>query len=328
MPCSDEWVATVAALSPALRERFPASVPSVSSLERFVDKGRFAETLRELAIPHPQSRIVDSDADLACIPDDDFTNAILKPRDSQRFFKRYRVKAFHVSSQAEAHETLAHTRAEGHSVILQHYVSGPPTNHYFVDGFVDRFGTVRAVFVRQRIRMHPADFGNSSYMVSVPPDAAVEAVKAIRSLLGETNYRGMFSAEFKRDEQDGVFNLLEVNVRAWWYVEFAARCGVDVCQMAYEDALERPVADIAAYDVGRRLVFPYLDYFACVENRQVGRLSLAQWAGSWTGAMQPVFQLSDPVPATLSSIGIVRSFLSRRIRRVLRSLAQTARPSA
>jgi len=47
----------------------------------------------------------------------------------------------------------------------------------------------------------------------------------------------VFSAEFKFDERDGLFKILEVNARPWWYVDFAARCGVDVCRMAYRDAL-------------------------------------------------------------------------------------------
>lgn len=324
MPCSDEWVAAVAALPASLRERFPASVPDPEALLRFVDKGRFAETLREVGTAHPKSSIVDTEADLARVPDEDFRTAILKPRDSQRFFRRFRVKAFHVSSRDDAREKLARLREEGHAVILQQFVPGPPTQHYFVDGFVDRHGVMRAIFVRQRIRMHPADFGNSSYMVSVPPEEATEAVEAITKLLHDTGYRGMFSAEFKRDPRDGVFNLLEVNVRAWWYVDFAARCGVDVCLMAYEDALGQPVENVTRYAVGRTLVYPYLDFFACKDEWRQGKLSLWGWARAWIGAMQPVFQFSDPVPGARGTAAIIRSFLARRIRRVFSTVVHRA----
>ena len=316
MPCSDHWVGEVATLDPEHHERFPSSVPKPDILERFVDKGYFAALLRETATPHPFSRVVDSEADLATVPQAVFSSAILKPRDSQSFFRRFGVKALHVGSRADAAEQLTALRAEGFPVILQEYVPGPATQHYFVDGFVDRTGAVRAVFVRQRLRMFPLDFGNSTYMVSVRPEAAAGAVSAITSLLTHAGYRGMFSAEFKLDPRDGVFKILEVNARAWWYVDFAARCGVDVCRMAYEDALERPVAEVKSYRVGQRLVFPYTDYFACVALRQRGQLSRASWMRSWLGAMQPVFQLRDPAPSVRATARIVATFLGSRLRRL------------
>jgi predicted ATP-grasp superfamily ATP-dependent carboligase len=317
MPCSDHWVGEVAKLDPGLRKRFPASVPAADVLERFVDKGRFAELLRESGTPHPFSRVVDGEADLATVPDAVFSSAILKPRDSQSFFRRFGVKALHVSSRADAAEQLKALRTAGFPVILQEYVPGPATQHFFVDGFVDRTGIVRATFVRQRLRMYPLDFGNSTYMVSVRPEAAAGAVAAITSLLTHAGYRGMFSAEFKLDPRDGVFKILEVNARAWWFVDFAARCGVDVCRMAYEDALGRPVADVDSYRIGQPLVFPYTDYFACVALRQRGQLSRSAWLRSWLGAMQPVFQLRDPAPSLLASARIVATFLGSRLRRLV-----------
>ena len=312
IPCSDHWVSEVARLHPSLRTRFPASIPATDTLERFVDKGRFAALLGETGTPHPFTREIDRPADLASIPDRVFSSAILKPRNSQRFLAQFGVKAVFVSSRDDAAIQLESFIDAGHPVILQEYVPGPATNHYFVDGFVDRLGEVRALFVRQRLRMFPLDFGNSTAMVSVPASAAAPAVAAITALLRRTRYRGMFSAEFKIDSRDGEFKLLEVNARAWWYVHFAARCGVDVCQMAVDDALARPVASVATYAVGRRLVFPYLDYFAYRDLRRRGQLSRWSWLRSWFGAMQPTFFVRDPVPGTFAFATVMAIFVVRR----------------
>lgn len=315
MPCSDDWVRDVASLDPALRSRFPASVSSLDTVQRFVDKGRFAETLRSTGTPHPFSKIVDEEDQLADVPDQVFESAILKPRDSQAFMRRYGFKAYHVSSRDEAATTLRRLIAEGHPVILQEYIPGPPTNHFFVDGFVDRAGTVRASFVRQRLRMHPPDFGNSTYMVSVRPEMAAQAVDSITALLRSVAHRGIFSAEFKRDDRDGRFKLLEVNIRPWWYVDFAARCGVDVCLMAYADALEHEVPTLERYKIGRTAVFPYSDYFACVALREAKQLSLGQWAKSWLTSTQPVFQPSDPLPGLIATSRILTAFVRNRLQR-------------
>jgi len=60
----------------------------------------------------------------------------------------------------------------------------------------------------------------------------------------------VFSAEFKFDERDGLFKLLEVNARPWWYVDFADRCGVDVCGMAFRDALGEEIEPVTGYKLG------------------------------------------------------------------------------
>lgn len=319
MPCSDSWVREVAMLSPSLRERFSASVPAPDTLDRFVDKGRFADMLTEFETPHPFTRIVDSPSDLATVPDSVFASAILKPRDSQRFMLRYGVKACHVASRAYAGEKMERLIADGFPVVLQEYIPGPATHHYFVDGFVDRHGEVRALFVRQRLRMYPLDFGNSTYMVSVDREAAAPAVTAISALLRAVSYRGMFSAEFKLDLRDGDFKLLEVNARAWWYVDFAARCGVDVVRMAYDDGLGREVASVKSYAVGRRLVYPYFDYHACRSMKGKDKVSRLRCLRSWIGAMQPLNQLRDPAPGMFFVAKTLGGSVVRRMRTILSS---------
>jgi len=318
MPCSDHWARRVADVEPELRARFPASVPAKESLHRLLDKGAFADLLDQTGTPHPRSYTADEEADLETVPDAVFSSAILKPRDSQPFIAHFGVKAVHVRSRDDARRQLHDLRAGGFSVILQEYIPGPPGNHYFVDGFVDRFGTVQAIFVRRRLRMYPVDFGNSTAMVSVSPSEAAEAVTAITRLLAHLNYRGMFSAEFKLDPRDGGFKIIEVNARAWWYVEYAARCGVDVCRMAYNDALERPVTNPAAYAIGKHLVFPYYDFPACVAESRRSGLSLSAGVSSWLGAMQPVFQLQDPSPGLHSFFKVMKSFVANRVRELVR----------
>ena len=315
IPCADRWALAVAKLDGGLRQRFPASVASAEVIEQLVDKGKFAELLARERVPHPRTMVVTGAADLGALPDASFRNAIVKPRDSQSFVAAYGVKAFRVTSRSDAAERLDLATRGGHPAILQQYVPGPASNHYFIDGFIDRLGVVRATFARRRLRMHPEDFGNSTFMKSVPIRDAQPAADAILSLLGRMRYRGVFSAEFKLDADDGEFKLLEVNARPWWYVDFAAHCGVDVCTMAYDDALERPIATVERYAVGKTLVYPYVDLFACLDLRRRRELSLTSWAWSWLRSTQPILQLGDPKPGLLSMWVTGAGFIGRRVRR-------------
>jgi predicted ATP-grasp superfamily ATP-dependent carboligase len=295
VPTSDNWALAVARLPAPLAARFPASLSSRETLEVLVDKGRFAATLERLGVPHPRTVCLGLEPDRARLPADAFTDAFLKPRDSQAFRSRFGVKAVRFRTADEAMARAREAAAAGLEVMLQEYLPGPPSHHYMVEGFVDRTGRVCARFVRQRLRMHPPDFGDSTYMVSVPVDRVRPAVDALDRLLAHLSYRGVFEAEFKYDARDGQFKLLEVNARPWYFIGFAANCGVDFCAMAYRDALGLAVEPVPTYEPGRHCVVGS-DRFACWALFREGRLSAWAWLRSWLGAGQMLFAWDDPIP--------------------------------
>ena len=313
LPCADNWVLEVANLPPELRNRFPASIPDASSILCMVDKGRFAELLQSHAIPHPKTIPIDSPEQLDRLHGIDLARTFLKPRNSMEFSLRYGVKALQINDRNEAARMATDALAHGIPLMLQEYIPGPPTAHYFIDGFMDRNGAVPALFARHRIRMHPPDFGNSSLHESVPIEGVKPAADALKILLRSVHYRGIFSAEFKYDERDGQFKILEVNARPWWFVEFAAACGVDVCSLAYRDALGLSCEPIRSYKAGRRCVTLELDWKAYLRLRQQGQISFWRWLRSWLGADHPVFSWTDPGPAARMLLDIILGKLARAL---------------
>jgi predicted ATP-grasp superfamily ATP-dependent carboligase len=313
IPTSDAWAMALAGLNDSpVAARFPACVPARSVLETLVDKRAFAEVLTAAGLPHPLTVPVATPGDLVRVPDDVIPRAFLKPHDSQRFFARFGVKAFRVASRAEAERRVEALSREGIGVVVQEYIPGPASEHYFVEGFADGRGGPLSAFGRRRLRMYPPDFGNSTCMVSVAPDAVADGIATMERLVSLLGYRGIFSAEFKRDPRDGRLKLLEVNARPWWYVEFAGRCGVDVVAQYYDDALGRPALRPAAYAVGRELIFPYYDYHAVTLDGSPGPAALLAWAWRAVRAVQPVWCADDPGPA-------IGELLARGARRVGRA---------
>jgi predicted ATP-grasp superfamily ATP-dependent carboligase len=169
------------------------------------------------------------------------------------------------------------------------------------------------VFVRRRLRMYPTDFGNSSYMVSVPPAEAAPAVESVRRALAQLDYRGVFSAEFKRDADDGAFRVLEINARPWWYVRFAAQCGMNLCGRAYADALGQSPPPANAYRVGRGCMHVHYDYFACRELLRTGQVSRRSWLWSWLTSHKAAFEWNDPLPACVDVARILGRALRNRL---------------
>ncbi len=294
LPCSDDWLAATAALPECLARRFPSSHASLPVVETLLDKWRFAQILQHRRLPHPRTRLLISNQQLDSIPCEDFRGSILKPLSSASFTSKYRVKGFLVDSRAQALRAMERLP---YPIMLQEFIPGPPTAGYFIEGFIDRQGRVCALFARRRLRMDPPWLGNSTFMVSVPLEEVAGAVASLQYLLETLSYRGIFSAEFKYDERDGFFKLLEINARPWWYVDAPARAGIDVCSMAYRDALGLPVEPVIAYKAGQYLGFLPGDFRAWRKQRNCGGPGLWAWLRSWRGARSTPFYWNDPLPA-------------------------------
>jgi D-aspartate ligase len=294
IPCTDEWSEVVAKLAASSGRSFVTSAPDPAVVDLLVDKLRFAETVQRLDVPHPRTLAISNEEELDGL---ELEGYFFKPRNSQLFARRYHRKALTFDGSAQAHQAYRMIASVGTGAVLQEYIPGPPTDHYFIDGFLDRTGQIVALFARRRLRMFPLDFGNSTLMVSVPLSEVEGAVGSLRRLLPAIEYRGIFSAEFKRDPRDGLFKILEVNSRPWWFIEFAALCGVDVSVLAYRDALGLQLPELDGYTIGERCVLLPQDARAYRQLRSANELSLSSWLRSWVGARSTIFELSDPLPA-------------------------------
>jgi len=313
MPCSDSWVTAVGDLPPGLAQRFPSSIPPADILRLFVDKACFAETLVRFDIPHPATVPIRDAAHLDAFGDELLRTHFLKPTRSRRFASRFRRKGVWLTDRAEARAILAETQAMGIGLMLQEFIPGPPTRHVFIDGFIDRHGRVGGLFGRRRLRMYPAEFGNSTLTESVPLAELREARDSVLRLLQAVRYRGIFSAEFKHDARDGVFKILEVNARPWWFIAFAANSGVNVAHMAYRDALGLDVTRVDGYRVGRRCVYPRRDLQSRHTIPLADRPGLLSVLRSWIGAEPIILSWRDPKPGLRESWIRSRSWLSRKL---------------
>jgi D-aspartate ligase len=311
LPCSDGWAEAVASLPLSITQRFPSYVSAPSVLRSLTDKEQFASLVRNHDIPHPQTHFVHGATDLDRLELARDVQYFLKARNSQQFIARTGVKAYMVASPDEARRRVSELSAAGLGVVLQEYVPGPPTNHYFVDGFAAD-GRIHARFARQRLRMHPPHFGNSTYLRSVDLDDVPDIVATVDRLILSSGLRGIFSVELKRDARSGIAKVLEVNARAWWYVHYATSCGVNVCEMTYRSALGQPLPSFAGnYRVGRTCVYVRPDYRAWRDQRSDSHVSLAAIVASWLSGEHMIFLPSDPMPYVYRCIEQAMQILRR-----------------
>ena len=311
IPAADDAAAAVSGLSPEIRRRFPSCQADRPVLLDLMDKAGLARILEAHGVPHPKTIAVRSLEDVDAVDALGIERAFIKPRDSQEFHRRLGLKAIRPADREDLLVQLRRVAREGLSVVVQEYIPGPPTASYFVDGFIDRRGRVCGRLVRQRLRMWPPEFGNSCATRSVPLSEAAEAVDDLERLLAALSYRGPYDAEFKRDP-DGVFRLVEINVRPWWQIEFSAQCGIDIVQMIYRDALGLPVERQLDYEVGRQWLYCYFDVQACARMVRTGEAGLLECLSSWAKARWAAFGWDDPMPGISTSASILWKALRRR----------------
>jgi predicted ATP-grasp superfamily ATP-dependent carboligase len=300
-PCMDDATIWAADFGNAkLRQRFLVSSSSRKVLETLQDKARFAAFLEANDIPHPPTFPLRDPRDIDAVPFEQFDRMFLKPTNSQKFSRTLGRKAMWASSRSEFERLWHALQVRELEVVAQEYVPGEATEHYFLDGFRDRYGALPGLFARRRLRIFPPDFGNSSYCQSIPLSEVAPAEAHLRKLLAALDYRGIFSAEFKRDARNNEFRILEVNIRPWRYVEFAARCGVNVCRMAYDDARGKPVAPISNYRTGAGCVHLPTDIKMLIGSNRRERGSLRKIPRQWMRAHYTAFRLNDPLPGIVA----------------------------
>jgi D-aspartate ligase len=295
-PCDDQWLDVVARLVAVDPRSHTASVPGPDVVERLTDKGVFAQTLEALDIPRPRTFEVRSIADLKAIDDGEFASFFLKPRDSQRFTQEFLDKGISFTDRRLAMSKLERALGDGHALLAQERITGPPRNHVFLDGFVDRSGRIAGLFARRRVRMFPPEFGNSTDSVTIPLVDVEDALDSLRRLFEAIGYRGVFDAEFKWDDAASIHKIIEVNARAWWQIELARAAGVDVVRMAYLDALGLDVVPATRYRIGRRWVHTLPDLRARLRAPRIKGPDGPRHEG-WFAARHAVLRWSDPGPA-------------------------------
>ena len=320
MPCTDIWIVAVAGLPPESRQRYPASVPPLAAVEQFVAKDRFQSLVERLGVPHPRTLPLRDPADLDLATDDDLANGFFKPTDSQLFSRIFGMKGSFINSRAAAIRLVEQASNAGITLMLQEWIPGDASKTILIDGFVDRNGMITAMVARRRIRYQPPLITITSSDVTIPLAQVSQATVAVRTLLAEVDYRGMFSVEFKFDERDGQFKILELNTRPFSHIAHIARSGADLPWMSYLDAQDLPVPRPAPYRTGRYGVNDIPDAAALVHAWRSLRRPEGPVVAPWVKGDHALFWWTDPLPAVVDVWRVARRGVSRAIGGIRRAV--------
>lgn len=289
--------------------RIPMSILEIS--EKLLNKKIFYNTLERLNIPHPKTFFPNNISDIESISDEVAFPCIIKPSLSAHFQLDFHKKLFMAKCREELNQYFEKAISSNHEVMIQEIIPGDAQNMYGFNTYYNRNCKSVGDFMYRRIREWPLAFGNGCYIqtVDIP-----ELKDIINSLMKKIGYHGIIDAEFKRDPRNNVFNLIEVNPRAWMQVSFPAKCGLNLPYIAYMDVTNETIEEPLSTQRDIKWLYMFEDLKSSIISIGNDKLSIGEWIRSLKGRKEyAILTWDDPIPFLIvlakSSYGLVRYFI-------------------
>jgi predicted ATP-grasp superfamily ATP-dependent carboligase len=229
-PADDATLAAVARNHALLSEKFTVACMPWDAVEKFIDKS-FTYTLAEQSgVPAPRTRPVNTAGDIPNAVKDIGLPCIVKPCQSHKYFELFRRKMVLVHSRIELDQACREALDNDLSLLIQEYIPGPDTLGVNYNSYIWANQTF-AEFTARKRRLSPPAFGVPRVVVS---DVVKEVLLPGRKILQALGFNGYSCVEFKLDQRDGVYKLMEVNGRHNRSTMLAVRCGMNFPFMEYE----------------------------------------------------------------------------------------------
>jgi len=326
---SDDFLLAVSRNRERLQDYYLLNLPDADTLESIADKYRQYQLACSVGIPVPATFVLEKPADLAQLKEDVQFPVFIKAREviSWRKVVSERVKGFVARTPKELEAHVEALFARGVAPLVQELIPGPDTSHYKACYYVSRDGEVARAFALRKLRQQPPGFGFGCLIESVhDPDVLALGKRFLKSI----GYRGVGSAEFKRDDRDGKLKLIELNPRYWQQNALAERCHMNFPLAQYLDLTGNAPAQVTAYQQNVKWLNVFQDWDSFRDYRQRGELTFISWLRSLRGPkVYSNFASDDPIPgiqvvATALATRLCPRPLATHIRRAFRGTADGA----
>lgn len=163
---------------------------------------------------------------------------LLKPTESPSFVAFYRQKMFVCHNHEELQEAMIKTAVDGFDMMIQQIISGPDSHVATYDVYLDQSSRVTHAVTCNKLRQFPINYGASSYTIQKEIPELHEIGQAF---LEAVAYKGFAEIEFKKNEKDGQYYLIEVNTRTTTLNEMLYKVGINFPMVAYKDLLGQEI---------------------------------------------------------------------------------------
>lgn len=237
-PTRDETVAAFSRNRAELAEFFKVTTPEWDVVKWAWDKKKTYELAEMLNIPCPGTFTVQSASELprvyAKLP------LAIKPAIKEHFFYATGAKAWRANTVDELNRLFAKANKQipVEEILLQEIIPGDGSTQVSYCAFF-RDGVAQNVLVARRERQHPREFGRAATYVETInlPEIEEPSLRFLKHI----NYNGLVEVEYKWDERDNQFKLLDINARTWGFHCLGMVSGVDFPYLLFANQMAQPV---------------------------------------------------------------------------------------
>lgn len=238
----EKSVETVSAYRHLLPSTLRIRLPEHSRLMQLMHKQGFYELAEPLHAPVPRTVRLQGAQDLPQVKALQFP-CVLKPSGKSYEYGALFKKAYKVGSAEEVAQLYREIEPVLADMVVQEWIEGVDSEIYFCLQYIGRGGEVVGSFAGRKIRSWPPRIGGTASCTAAW-EHADELARFTADFFRQVDFSGMGSMEYKRDQRDGRFYMVEPTVGRTDFQEEVATvngCNLPMLAYCYEMGLPLPV---------------------------------------------------------------------------------------
>lgn len=235
IPTNDHYVEALSRNKAALSCSYAVLAEEYSAVAKLLDKSKLYQSAQSIGIPTPAVFCLNGSSGLEEIRERIHLPCLLKPLEGHRFFEAYKQKLFVVKSVEELVQKFQDIQKKGLRASVQEIVTGPDTNLYTHLMYLDEKGRILFEGTRKKLRQKPVHFGDARATRTEFNQELAQMTKRLADLF---SLKGFFGFEFKRDERDQTWKLLDGHSRFVSNHLVFQKAGVNLAYLIYLDRVK------------------------------------------------------------------------------------------
>jgi D-aspartate ligase len=310
IPTHDDELIIFSSHKEELSKYYIVPVPDWETTKKIVDKERTYEIAERLNIPIPKMISLDSVKSLDSLQGEIGYPCLLKPRRGHEFSPKFKRKAFIIedSEQLRARATLA--SQAGCDMLIQELIHGADNQLYAYIAYYDKESKPLAEFTGRKLRQSPPFIGVARVAESTLTE---EIITPSRRILKELSFVGLCALEYKKDNSDGKFKLLEINGRSFLWMGLPMKCGVDFPWIMYNDLVWRKTLRVSGYRIGVKWIHETVDMLMTILHPRQSKLLSREYFSTYFAPKTLAVFASDDWKPTIKEWYIIILLASRKL---------------
>ena len=315
-PCNDTSVSVLSQNRQKLEDAYHLILPEGDMVELMMDKVQFYSYSIKENLPIPPTYILKNRQELDKIIDEVDFPCIIKPPNSntELWEKNSKLKAYKISNSDDLINIYEQCKNWSDILILQKYITSPIRNLYSCNCYFNSESVPLVTFVARKLRQWPPETGESCLGEECEND---EVLNQTIKIFKNVNYRGLGYIEFRQDEKDKKYYIIEPNIgRPTGRSAISEGGGIELLYTMYCDVLGLTVPkNQKQIHNGVKWIFLRRDLQSALYHWRKGELTFWQWIKSVHGRkIFAIFSWKDPAPFFGDIYRSIRLFLVKNER--------------